>query len=473
MDGRPMAKLAVSLRIVPPFLGIALLFICQWCADFSFSFPVELDPTGSFYVPRFCAMAAFGACALLHRRLENLGILRAVPLVLGFCAGVGRILSVVAGIMPLAVPCAYLGLVLQSGAEAFLLVMWLARCCELEPRETRIVFPLAYLLVACAYFILMAMHPWVATVGIVVAPMASGLLLAQVVRQGQNETGALVSDENERVEWTFPLLPVILLVVYKVIFYFSLSLTDGPSLYGPLGIVVISLVALFATTFFFDRYSASLLYRLALPLMVAGLLLLSWLKTGSMVATLLTNASNIGFELFILITLAEICFKYRIDGVWMFGIVELFSSAANTLGWFLGGVFVSTSPVGSPLANALVAVVVVGLVAASTLFFNDRLVSKTFGTEPVTSNGRGGGAPDAVMSYYEELVWRCERVARRYGLTHREEEVLELLAQGMGAARIESDLCISNSTAKTHIRHVYEKLGVHSRDEARRIVESV
>lgn len=177
----------------------------------------------------------------------------------------------------------------------------------------------------------------------------------------------LVVDEQEEADdcpatWSFPLLPVALLVLYKLIFYFSLSLTSGPSLFGPLGIIVISLIALIGTLFFFQSFTPTLLYRLSLPFMVAGLLLLAWLHMGSVAAT---------------------------------------------------------------------------------------------------------------MSYYEELVWRCQRVARSYGLTHREEEVLELLVQGFSNARIEESLVISHSTTKTHIRHLHEKLGVHSREEARALVEGV
>lgn len=126
-------------------------------------------------------------------------------------------------------------------------------------------------------------------------PLLSALLLEiwHPARDEQEEP------DDRPTTWSFPFLPVALLALYKLIFYFSLSLTDGPSLFGPLGIIVISLIALIGTLFFFQSFTPTLLYRLSLPFMVAGLLLLAWLHTGSMAATMLTNASNIGFELFI------------------------------------------------------------------------------------------------------------------------------------------------------------------------------
>ncbi|HEX3227201.1 MAG TPA: LuxR C-terminal-related transcriptional regulator [Gaiellaceae bacterium] len=55
---------------------------------------------------------------------------------------------------------------------------------------------------------------------------------------------------------------------------------------------------------------------------------------------------------------------------------------------------------------------------------------------------------------------------RKQGLTPRELEVFELLAQGRSNRSIAETLFISESTAKLHVRHIFEKLGVHSRAEA-------
>ena len=51
-------------------------------------------------------------------------------------------------------------------------------------------------------------------------------------------------------------------------------------------------------------------------------------------------------------------------------------------------------------------------------------------------------------------------------LTPRELEVLELIARGMRNREIASALFISQSTAKVHVRHVLEKLGVRTRAQA-------
>lgn len=51
-------------------------------------------------------------------------------------------------------------------------------------------------------------------------------------------------------------------------------------------------------------------------------------------------------------------------------------------------------------------------------------------------------------------------------LSAREGEVLALLANGLGTGEIASSLYMSESTAKTHITHIYQKLGAANRAQA-------
>ena len=51
-------------------------------------------------------------------------------------------------------------------------------------------------------------------------------------------------------------------------------------------------------------------------------------------------------------------------------------------------------------------------------------------------------------------------------LSGREAEVLALLADGLGTGEIASTLYMSESTAKTHITHIYQKLGAANRAQA-------
>ncbi|MGZ4356699.1 MAG: response regulator transcription factor [Gaiellaceae bacterium] len=60
-------------------------------------------------------------------------------------------------------------------------------------------------------------------------------------------------------------------------------------------------------------------------------------------------------------------------------------------------------------------------------------------------------------------------IRKRGRLSPREREVYDLLVQGRANHEIARTLFISESTTKVHVRHILEKLGVHSRTEAARM----
>ena len=65
----------------------------------------------------------------------------------------------------------------------------------------------------------------------------------------------------------------------------------------------------------------------------------------------------------------------------------------------------------------------------------------------------------------------CAAVAEKHRLTARETEVFELLARGRTSPVIQEKLVLSHNTVKTHVRHIYAKLDVHSQQELISMVE--
>ncbi len=62
-------------------------------------------------------------------------------------------------------------------------------------------------------------------------------------------------------------------------------------------------------------------------------------------------------------------------------------------------------------------------------------------------------------------------IASEFGLSAREHEVFAMLAQGHTSAFIAESVGITAGTAKAHVAHIYQKLGVHSKDEMLELVE--
>ena len=62
-------------------------------------------------------------------------------------------------------------------------------------------------------------------------------------------------------------------------------------------------------------------------------------------------------------------------------------------------------------------------------------------------------------------------MAQESALTTRESEIFALLAQGRDGGYIQRQLGVSYNTVKTHVAHIYAKLGVHSHQELIDLVE--
>jgi DNA-binding NarL/FixJ family response regulator len=82
---------------------------------------------------------------------------------------------------------------------------------------------------------------------------------------------------------------------------------------------------------------------------------------------------------------------------------------------------------------------------------------------------RQGGAPMSrdiarkVIASFQEPLPAAEEVV---GLSPREREILELLAQGLPNKEIARRVGVNDGTVRWHLRHVYDKLHVRSRTEA-------
>ena len=93
--------------------------------------------------------------------------------------------------------------------------------------------------------------------------------------------------------------------------------------------------------------------------------------------------------------------------------------------------------------------------------FPDSTLKSDGSIAPVAVKGRG------------QLHERCFEASERYSLSARQIEVLCLIAQGRNAEYVANTLTISVSTAQTHIRNIYQKLGVHSRQELIDMIEGI
>lgn len=81
----------------------------------------------------------------------------------------------------------------------------------------------------------------------------------------------------------------------------------------------------------------------------------------------------------------------------------------------------------------------------------------------------GGGMPMTPMIARKVIEMFKKQIPpqrEEYALTPREQEILGQLVEGLNYNMIAEKLFISLDTVRNHIRHVYEKLHVHSKSQA-------
>ena len=171
-------------------------------------------------------------------------------------------------------------------------------------------------------------------------------------------------------------------------------------------------------------------------------------------ASTLASGAYALLSIFTVALLCKISLRYAIPALWLLGPTK----AAGDLAGCLGEVTAMALPKDLPPAGgtALLVTVCVPLLAWAYMAFATS--DDTSGTWGVTAGP--SAAPDQGAS-----VQTCAALARSFGLTRREEDVLALLLEGASATDIAAGLVVSEATARSHIQHIYQKLSVHSRDE--------
>jgi two-component system, NarL family, response regulator DegU len=84
----------------------------------------------------------------------------------------------------------------------------------------------------------------------------------------------------------------------------------------------------------------------------------------------------------------------------------------------------------------------------------------------VTSLAQGRAEHTNGNGALKSFIQTNRKVTTNHGLTRREVEVLQVLANGASTTDLAKRLYISAKTAKNHLAHIYSKLGATSRTEA-------
>ena len=207
----------------------------------------------------------------------------------------------------------------------------------------------------------------------------------------------------------------------------------------------------------------------AFAIALAGFVLIAAMGTTNPVpAAFLIMLAYIALCVVGLSLLGRLSFIGLIPSLWLFGL----GRAASELMMGLGSYARYVPGMGQMPHDkyALAVLAVVGTVCLIFIALLWRSEDSTASNWAVNMVDVRSGRP--VESQHDMLARGCEIIAVDAGLTQRECEVLQQLVFGQSYQQICQSLMVSMGTVKTHVRHIYAKLGVHSRDEAFDVIKA-
>jgi DNA-binding CsgD family transcriptional regulator len=152
--------------------------------------------------------------------------------------------------------------------------------------------------------------------------------------------------------------------------------------------------------------------------------------------------------------------------------VFAYGRAFNLLGVVFGYLFAALA-FSAPLAAGAGTGTILAFCALMLVF----IIAATFILEdhyPTSSDVADDGmAMDTSLPKRDLWDERCAKITERYALSPRQAEVLNLLSKGRNTVYVQDKLVISHYTAKAHIYNIYQKIGIHSRQELLDLIEQV
>lgn len=256
--------------------------------------------------------------------------------------------------------------------------------------------------------------------------------------------------------------------------YFALGATwaqaGSPQDYFQTGMVlpaaVTSLVVMALCLALHGRVSLTGLYKVLMVGQVLAAFLLSEWAAAAQIALVITL---VGVKIVAWTLMAELANASEARGGAPAALVYALGCLAGHVGEGIAGVLGAFGLVSGGVMMIVVVLMVVG--AAAFLFTGPATGSASERTEQAdaaTPTGTPTPTPQTATSPAEAaaaLDAHISELARSYLLSERETDVFRLWATGHTLKYIQEKLGLSASTVKTHVRHIYDKTGLHSRAE--------
>lgn len=213
--------------------------------------------------------------------------------------------------------------------------------------------------------------------------------------------------------------------------------------------------------------------RIVLPLLVASTLLLPVFQGyARVVCACLALAALAHSEIFNWYSVSIDNYEFRLHPVRRFALRQVPAWA----GFFAGCIFAYClvfvfHAEGSAFSLAMAALAIAVVVAFSVYGGDESKTKARFNDLIGVAEKTAASFVQPEARYESRFRRQCAEVVEQHFLTPREAEVFALLAKGRNAEYIANQLVVSPATVKSHIYHIYQKLGVNSQQRLMDLVD--
>lgn len=364
-------------------------------------------------------------------------------------SGVGAIFISLCAVAPSAV-LAYAGDVLMGAGYALTFALWLTCASLLSPHKMLIVLAAGYLFNFVSYPSIVDV-PLAASAGYALAAMAGSLILWLAAMALLRLEGPGTPARPAPYRMPIRLIAFAMVIPFTYGFCTSFLGIGATSLGLKIGFALAAAAIVAGLIAGRGSFSLSTVYGITCPLMILGLACSFFLDMQPMlskacISTALASAN--------IITYMVIRVQSQLEG----------RSPLSTYG--LAGLLMMAATKTGKEAEPLFTGTVVDTYIVIALIIGVALVS---GAVIAGSQGKSSFDLRTLLSA-ENSRERILMLAEEHGLSKRETTVYALLIEDKTAAEIAEELFIAPSTARAHVSRIYDKFGVHNRQELMRKV---
>ncbi|OUO92140.1 hypothetical protein B5F40_02090 [Gordonibacter sp. An230] len=454
------------------FLGIGFVWAWIYCSFETSALYPERQGIGINADPSWLASAAAVTAALLITgvawRNRNLARMRWAHLAAPAFVAIGTVLSAIATLAepPLAALQCASGMLSGIGS-GWLCILWTGALSRLDIEQIEVIVPAASFVTLLCTLAFPHIEGIPGVIAVASLPVASGALLLLSFRQTERRKRTPSAAERAAGGIDFGCLTVVVRAsAVLCAAYFAIGCLgamgnaedplqaqwgfDVPTFIGSASGIAMALCFILFTV----RIDFASLFRWLTPLMVLALALFSWREAApSFVSNAIVSVADTSMQVITYLYVISLAKRRRLPvslGVGITqGAVQLGVLAGNLSGDGASELVATDGLSVFSLALALICLLSFAMLLVPQRNLRPLSAAKTASTRPETSR----------------IDLLCSQLSQENGLSARETEILGYLARGRSQPYIREELMLSKNTVATHVKHLYQKLNVHSRQE--------